>query len=297
MGNYRVGSRTIATTNEDKLMYPGITKGDVITYYAEIAPIMVPYLKDRALTLVRYPHGIKGESFFQKNIGDYFPAWIKRKTIAHTSENNRGEKTTYVVCNNAATLVYLANQAALVLHTPLSKIDKLDYPDRMIFDLDPPNNKSFALVKKTALALRDLLKKRGLTSYVMTTGSRGLHVLVPIKRMYTFDQVRAFALECAQGLIEKDPDHLTVDIRKNKRGKRLFIDTLRNAFGHTAVAPYSLRAYPHAPIATPIEWKELAHQKLSSQSYNISNIAQRLKLRGDPWRGIERKAQKLVLKK
>ena len=249
MGQIKVGRYLVTTTNEDFILFPKskITKGELVDYYYEIAPLMVLYTKDRPLTMVRYPRGIDKEGFYQKDAPDYFPNYIKRKTI----KKKEGGSTSYVVCNNEATLVYLANQGCITPHLWLSKIDKLDYPNKMIFDLDPPPpGKKFTLIRKTALRLKELLEEIGLVPFVKTTGSKGLHVVVPLKRTAGFDEVRAFARQIAEQLIMHDPKNLTLEIRKDKRRGRTFIDTLRNAFAQTAVAPYAVRPKEKAGCLT-----------------------------------------------
>ena len=290
----------IKITNPDKLLFPKdhITKLKLVEYYEKIAPKLLPYCKSRPLTQLRYPDGILGKSFYQKNIFDYYPTWIKTKTIKRLEETG---SNTYVVCQNSATLVYLANQACITPHMWLSKIDRLDYPDQIIFDLDPSGStiKKFSTVCEVALILKKLLENIGLTPFVMTTGSKGLHVRVPIKREYSYDAVRAFAQEIADAAIELDPKRMTREMRKDKRGNRVFIDILRNSFGATAVIPYAVRAHPKAPVATPLEWEELQNPTLTSQKYTIATIFARLKTKDKVWHDFHKHAQSLshVLKK
>ena len=286
----KIGSKSIELSNKDKILFPHdkITKGELISYYHHIAPYMLPHMKDRPLSQVRHPDGINREGFFQKNIADYYPRWIKRVSIKKEDGHNVSP-----VCNNVATLVYLANQACITPHLWLSKTDKLYCPDRIIFDLDPSDEKSFALVKKTALRLKKIIEDLGLIPFVMTTGSRGLHVVIPIKRTHTFDTVRTFAHHLADFLVLQDPEHLTTQIRKQKRQDRLFIDCGRNAYAQTSVAPYAIRPKRGAPVATPLRWKELKNSKLKTQSFTIKNIIQRVKRLGDPWQDINRAAHPL----
>ncbi|MGE0206303.1 MAG: non-homologous end-joining DNA ligase [Candidatus Babeliales bacterium] len=291
MNSLKVGRYKVAITHPERTLFPKskITKEDLIEYYNDIASYMVPYLKDRPLTMHRYPEGITQEGFYQKDMPDYFPDFIKGKTIP----KKEGGSTTYVVCNNAATLVYLANQACITPHVWLSKIDKLKYPDMLIFDMDPPSTtkKSFNLVRHAALSLKKILEDIGLVPFVKTTGSRGLHVVVPIKRTATFDAVRTCAQKIAQILIDNDPKHFTMEIRKEKRGNKVFIDTLRNAYAQTAVAPYAVRAKEKAPVATPIFWDEVEDATLTSQRYNIDNIFNYLKKHKDPWKNFFKSAR------
>lgn len=284
-----IAHHAIELSNTDKVLFPddGITKGELIRYYRRVAPQMLPHLKGRMLTLHRFPDGIKKPGFYQRAVADYVPSWIPR----HTFRDKGGGRTTSVVGNNAATLVYLANQACVTPHAWLSRVDKLDYPDRLIFDLDPSTN-NFALVQKTALALRDVLKELGLVPFVQTTGSRGLHVVVPLDRRTPFDEVRAFAREVSAVLVERNADCCTVEQRKAKRKHRVFIDTLRNSYAQSAVPPYAVRARKGAPVATPLTWREVQDRKLTPQKYTIRTIFRRL-VREDPWKRMESSARRL----
>jgi bifunctional non-homologous end joining protein LigD len=287
----------ITLTHEEKLYFPKshITKGDLIEYYQEIAPYLIPYSKDRALTMDRFPEGITGESFFQKNASDYFPSWIKLQKVPSKTGNH--ETTNYVVAQDAATLVYIANQGCITPHVWLSKIDHLNYPDTLIFDLDPAGEqvKNFKPIGDAALMIKELLEESGLSAWVMTTGSRGLHVRVPIKPKHTFDEVRAFAKTIAEKVISQNSKEYTLESRKEKRGKKLLIDIMRNGFGATAVIPYAVRARENAPVATPLEWKELDDSSLRSDSYTLKTIFDRLEKKGDVWKGIQRQARTLKI--
>ena len=281
-----INGHEIVLSNANKVFFPegGFTKGDVVEYYSKIADTMLPHLKDRPLTMIRFPNGIDDKRFFQKDAPDYFPEWIEKKSI----KKEDGGTTHYVICNNKAALVYLANQACITPHIWLSKKDKPDYPNRMIFDLDPSNN-DFSEVKQAAKILRSLLQDElALPVYLMTTGSRGLHVVVPIKRTRGFDQVREFAQQIAAFLEKEHSDFLTTAVRKNKRDDKLFLDVARNGFAQTTVAPYAIRPIEGAPVATPLNWDELNKSSLSAQSYNIRNIFNRLGSMEDPWKNISK---------
>jgi bifunctional non-homologous end joining protein LigD len=297
MDTLEIDNHEITLSNVDKIYFPKsskskkkvITKGDIIEYYYHIAPMMIPYLSNRFLTVQRYPEGITGESFFQKNAPDYFPPWIKRSPI----KSGDGDTTNYVVCNDTATLVYLTNQGSLVYHIWPSKIDKPTYPDRMIFDLDPSGNASFTLVRWAAKKIKRVLDQLELTSYVMTTGSRGVHILVPLKPLYTNEEVVAFARKIVEHLIGHYPEKVTLSMPKHERGDRIFLDIYRNSYAHHGVAPYSVRALPGAPIATPLSWQELLTKGVKAQDFNISNIFSRLKKIQDPWKDIASHKQTL----
>jgi bifunctional non-homologous end joining protein LigD len=284
----KVGSHTIEISNKDKVFFPesGITKGDLIQYYTDIAFIMLPHVQERPLTMHRFPDGIEGEGFYQKEIPDHFPQWLDRVRI----QKKEGGENEQVVCNNAAALVYLANQACITPHIWLSRTDKLDYPDKLVFDLDPPGDE-FEPVMKAAYTLKDMLKERGLIPFVMTTGSRGVHVVTPLDRSQDFDTVRTFAENLADVLVQEDPQHLTTEQRKAKRGSRVFLDMLRNSYAQTSVAPYAVRAKPGAPVATPLEWEEL--EDTTSQSYTTRTISKRMGQKSDPWKSLYSKARPL----
>jgi bifunctional non-homologous end joining protein LigD len=276
----RIGGETIEITRPDKVLFPdgGITKGDVVDYYRQIAPVMLPHLRGRPLAMERYPDGIESQGFYQKKAARYYPAWITTARLAKQDGSVR-----YVVCNNAATLVYLANQAVITPHTWLSRADKPDYPDQMIFDLDPPEG-GFDAARRAALTLREILERRRLRAFVKTTGARGLHVLVPLDRRKAFNELRELAREIAGELADSDPRHLTMEVRKSKRAGRVFIDIARNAYGQTAAPPYAVRPRDSAPVATPLSWEEVKNPHLSPEQFNIRNIFDRLKRTGDPWK-------------
>ncbi|OQA35306.1 MAG: putative ATP-dependent DNA ligase YkoU [Candidatus Dependentiae bacterium ADurb.Bin331] len=282
----------IEITHPEKILFAPskITKGDLVHYYYDVAQYILPYMKNRPLTMVRYPYGIKEEGFYHKDAPAYFPSWIKRAKV----KKEEGGFTNYVVCNNAATLVYLANQNCITPHLWLSKTSNLAYPDRMIFDIDPSDVKRFDLVKQTALAVKAVLDELDLKSFVMTTGSHGVHVVVPLNAKEDYDAVRDFAYHVAELVVSQNPKTTTLELRKNKRGKKVFIDYLRNGFGATAVTPFGVRPKPGAPIATPLAWKEVESDTLdSSQKYNINNIFARLKKVGDPWKDFFKTKQSL----
>ncbi len=286
-----VHSHRIDISHGEKVLFPedGITKSDLITYYHRIAETMLPHIKGRPLTMHRFPDGITAEGFYQKEVSDYFPSWIERVSIALKGGGHQPQ----VVCANAATLVYLANQACITPHVWLSRVDRLQYPDKLIFDLDPPDD-HFERVHAAAQILRHLLEEIGLVPFVMTTGSQGLHVVVPLDRGADFDTVRSFAQELATLLAKKAPDQFTIEIQKEQRDGRLFVDYLRNAYGQTSVAPYAVRPKSGAPVATPLDWYELDAKRLHSQHYTIRNIFRRLGQKADPWKDMMRYARALT---
>ncbi len=287
-----INQKSIELSNLDKIFYPDkkYSKEEVINYYRKIADYMIPHLKGHPLVMQRFPDGINKEGFYQKEIPDYFPAWIKSKRV--NLEKNGYQKL--VIVEKKADLVYLANQGTLVFHIWLSTQENITHPDKIIFDLDPPESNDFDLVKFAAQQLRQIFEKKDLNTLVMTTGSKGLHIIIPIHPEHHFDKIREFARETAKELADQYPGKLTTEMRKEERKGRVFLDYLRNAFGQTGVAPYSLRAIKGAPIATPLHWSELSSLG-DAQKYNLSNIFQRLSHKEDPWKNMYEKAKGLEL--
>jgi len=285
----RFGPYSVEATHLDKVLFPGegITKGDLIDYYRDIAGSILPYLEERPVVMQRFPEGIGADGFYMKNVPDYFPDWIETVTVA-----KKEGSVTHAVVGNEATLVYLANQGTITPHVWLSRIDALRAPDRIVFDLDPPEN-DFDSVRDGARAIRELIEEVGLVPFAMTTGGRGVHVVVPIDRGPEFDDVRAFARGVADLLAERHPDRFTTETRKAKREGRLFLDYLRNSYAQTAVPPYAVRPRPGAPVAMPIAWDELDESDLRGDRWTIESARRRLARADDPWKGHRRRAREL----
>ncbi|MFF5019756.1 non-homologous end-joining DNA ligase [Streptomyces sp. NPDC001165] len=283
----RVGGRSVPLSNPDKELFPddGITKAELVDYYRTVARPMLTHLRNRPLVMERYPDGYRGKSFFHKDVPDYFPDWIHTVRVP-----KEGGSLTMAVCDDTATLAYLANQACITPHPWLSPANCLDCPDRLVFDLDPPegDGDGFETVRWTARQLGDLLSELGLRPALMTTGSRGLHLLVLLDRRTDFDTARHFARRVADVLAERHSDRLTTEPRKNKRRGRLYLDTQRNAYAQTSVAPYAVRARPHAPVATPLDWDELDEPELGPRQWTLRTLPERLEKYGDPWKGLSR---------
>lgn len=281
MSEKKSHSRRIKISNPDKLMFPdkGITKSDLVNYYQKISGYMLPYLKGRPLTLHRYPDGIGSKDFYQKDEPDYFPDWIATIEVKLKSGGIRH----MVNCLKEETLIYLANQAMITPHIWLSRKDDLSKPDKLAFDLDPPEG-NFEMVQQAAGDLKEILDTLGLPSFIMTTGSEGMHVLVPLDGKSKYDHTRDFAKSIADYLAFYNPETYTTETRIDKRKKRLFLDYLRNAYGQTMVAPYALRAMNGAPVATPLDWSEALEKNMSSRKYHYGNIFKRLAIKEDPWK-------------
>ncbi|WP_246258545.1 non-homologous end-joining DNA ligase [Amycolatopsis anabasis] len=278
----------IKTSRPDKLFYPddGVTKGDVVEHYRRVADVMVPHLRGRPLTLRRYPDGITGENWFQKEASDYFPDWIRVEKVPARSDGSGSVH--YVVCDDAATLVYLANQATIEFHIWTSTVDALDRPDLMVIDIDPPDGTEVAQLREVARSTRLLYEHIGLTAYVQATGGRGFHVVAPLDATADYETVRGLAADAARVLARHAPDQLTTQVRKDKRGNRIFLDVNRNGFAQTFVSPYSLRSRPGAPLATPLDWKELG--RAEPNGWDPDRARQRLARKADPWRTMQKNA-------
>jgi bifunctional non-homologous end joining protein LigD len=269
----------VELTHPDRVMYPdaGLTKKDVFTYYQKIAGHLLPFLKDRPVTLERLPDGLGGSAhFWQKDTPASYPGWIPRIEL----ETEQGKAVHYALVNDEATLLYLVNQGTLTFHVWASRVADLDRPDFVLFDLDP-GKAPFADVVSVAVAIKALLDELGVESYVKTSGKTGLHVLTPWTREGGFDEARAWALELAERVAQSMPEKATVEIRKAKRGDRVYLDVLQNARGHHAVPPYVLRAVPGATISTPLDWKEVT-AKLDPGSFSAKKLLARLR-KTDPF--------------
>ncbi|MGW1672047.1 non-homologous end-joining DNA ligase [Streptomyces sp. NPDC002324] len=281
----RVGRRTVEIHRPDKVLFPAAadgggkeyTKGDLVAYHRAVAPFMLPHLRGRPLMLERHPDGVGGPMFMQKNTPEHYPDWIERVEVP-----KEGGTVVHPVCEDAATLVYLADQACLTLHRWLSRTGAIDRPDRLVLDLDPAVD-DFAEVREAAGRVRELLDELGLPSVPMTTGSKGLHVVVPVNGHDDFDEVRAFAGEVAGELVRAHPERLTTEARKKDRGDRLYLDIQRNAYAQTAVVPYSVRARPGAPVATPLTWEQLDDPAVDARRWTLADAVEQA--RTNPWAG------------
>ncbi|ELR73287.1 hypothetical protein C900_04139 [Fulvivirga imtechensis AK7] len=282
----KVGRRNTDITSEEKLIFPalGISKRELVDYYYTIAPCMLPYIEDRPLMLQRFPNGIEKGGFYQKEASEYFPDWIETTIVP--KENGEVE---HVVCNNPATLVYLANQATVSIHSWLSKTKNINNPDKFIIDLDPPSD-DFEEVRRAAFLVKDFIDELSVKSFIMTTGSSGMHVIVPLDARFSFDLVRETGHAIAEELTERHPDVFTTARFKSDRDGKIYLDIQRNAYAQTGIAPYSLRSLAEASVATPLEWTELGDQAIDARTFTIKNIHERIAEKGDPWKGMRRHA-------
>ncbi len=284
--------RTLAISNFDKVLWPedGLTKGDLITYYRTVAQWLLPHLEDRPLTLQRYPNGIHDQSFFEKQAPRGVPDWIK--TVAVPSYGEKRTNIDYLVCNDEATLVYCANLASIVLHVWTSRIHSLDNPDYMLFDLDPWDGCTLKTIATVALAFRDLFAEIGLQALVKTSGSTGLHVVVPLKPDYDYEPVKQFAEIAARRIAALHPKATTLERMTARRAPgTVYLDYVQVGRGKTLVPPFVVRAREAAPVSMPLDWSEVdefarkrtKEPTLQFARWTIKNAPARLRRDGDLW--------------
>jgi bifunctional non-homologous end joining protein LigD len=279
----------VEVTHPDRVLFPddGITKRDLVDYYCEVADTMLPHLKDRPLNVQRFPRGIDQKGFLQQDFADSAPEWVSRVEVA-----KEGGTVVHPLAERPEALGWLANQNCLTLHIWQSRKGRLDKPDRLVFDLDPSDS-DFAVVRQTARAVAEVLDDLGLVCYLQTTGSRGLHVVAPLRADADFDTARQFARDVAEVVVADDPAHRTLEVRKGKRDSRVYLDVMRNAYAQTAVAPYSVRPRRGAPVATPLEWDELASRGMRADRFTIRDIPKLLSGQPDPWADMYRRSRSL----
>jgi bifunctional non-homologous end joining protein LigD len=299
---YELEGRTLTLTNRDKVLWPqdGYTKGDLVAYYREIAPHMLPHLIHRPLTLQRYPDGIDGESFFEKHAPKYLPDWIP--TVSVESDSGRRAAIRFILCNEPATLAYVANLAAIVLHVWTSQAGSLDTPDFLFFDLDPHDGCTLATLAKVALGLRETLAEIGLVPALKSSGGSGLHVAIPLAPVYTYDFCKGFGELVARTLNARLPDLTTLERMPAKRPLgTVYLDYVQVGKGKTMVAPFSVRARAGAPVSMPLDWSEVEAmaRKRSRETeaefarFTLKNAVALVAERGDLWSGKHWKQQKL----
>ena len=271
-----VNGKTIEITNAKKEVFANITKEDFVGYYKTAAPIMLPHIKDRPISMFRIPHGMREEGFFQKHVPDYFTSWMKKVEIFR-----KGKKIKYIMANDEESIAYLATQM-VIPHIWPARVDKLEYPDKMIFDLDPSVN-DVAMTQQAAFDVKKFLDELKMPSYIMTSGNKGYHIVVPLDRSTKQEDVKTFASKIAKVLATHYSNTITDEMRIEKRNGRVMLDIFRNSPTHTAVAPYSVRASLRGGIAMPIEWSEV--RKITPHYFTLDNAYERLK-KGDAWKDI-----------
>jgi bifunctional non-homologous end joining protein LigD len=288
----KIGKHVVSLSHLDKIYYPddGVTKGDLLTYYYEVSQYILPYLKDRPLIMKRYPNGITGQSFHQHDV-DEVPEYVRTIKL----DVVEGHTVNYVVCDNLPTLLYLSNIGAIERHPWHSRTKKLDRPDYFIFDLDPGEDTRFGAICKLAISAREVLERLGLACYAKTSGSRGIHIYVPIKPVYSYEQVADFAEQVAGLIARENPATATVERALNKRLRgQIYVDHMQNARGKSVVAPYSVRPKPEATVSAPLEWDEVKRKKITPQNFTIGNILKRLERKGDLFKEVLQNRQSLA---
>jgi bifunctional non-homologous end joining protein LigD len=283
VGGREEGESRLKPTNVRKVFWPaeGYTKGNLIAYYERVAPLMLPYLRDRPLVLTRFPDGIAGKSFYQKDAPDFAPAWVRTERI-YSRDTERD--IAYLVVDDVEMMRYVANSGAIPIHLWASRIPSLERPDWLVLDLDP-KGAPFTDVVRVALALRRILDRLELPSYVKTSGATGLHILLPLGARYTYEQCRTFARLLAVMGVEAEPEISTVARPLRNRGGKVYIDFGQNGHGQTIVAPYSLRPLPGAPASCPLEWREVT-ARLDPARFTLETLPVRFDKMDDPLRPV-----------
>lgn len=286
-------SDRVQVTHPEKVLFPddGITKGELVAYYRTVAPRMLPLISGRPVTMQRFPDGIGKGGFLQKQVGRHFPDWIERVTAPNrrTRQATVREQVTYVVCRHPDDLAYLANQGCVTPHVWLSRTPDIHHPDQMVFDLDPASD-DLGVLRAAAASLRGLLEELGLAAYLKSSGSRGLHVVVPLVPAADTDTVKVFSIAVAEALANRYPDDFTTEGRIANRHGRLYLDIGRNGYAQTMAAPYAVRARPGAPVSVPLDWSEL--DGFQPGGHTVLDIADRLDA-PDPWAGMDDAASRL----
>jgi len=277
---HRVGGHEIKVTHGDRVVFPddGVTKAEIVEHYARVAPFMLPHVRGRPVSMQRVRETIYTQVFYQKDAPAYFPEWIHRVTVPKV-----GGTVTHAIADDAASLVYLANQGCITPHVWLSRVPDLHLPDRMIIDLDPGDG-GVADARFAAHIAREVVESAGLVPHLMATGSRGYHVVVPLRPRADFEEVRAVAFGLSEVMASRAPDRLTTEFYKEKRAGRLFLDVNRNAWAQTAVPPYSIRPKQGAHVAVPLGWDEL--DSVAPDAFDVRSIVARLETVANPWKSF-----------
>lgn len=276
-------------THPEKVLFPddGITKGELASYYEAVAPIMLPYIRARPVTMERYPAGIGGPGFFHKDVSKGFPDWLQRVEVP-----KKGGTVHHPLVRDTRSLVWLANQNCITPHVWTSRAPNLRRPDLCVFDLDPLEDDPDVL-RAAALGLRDLLAELDLPGWLKTSGSKGFHIVVPLDGKAGFGEVSRFAHAVGAILVERNPRHLTREISKAARGGRILVDTGRNGYSATFAATYAVRAKPGAPVSAPCTWEELERNEVGPRTFALRAMAGRIAAVGDLWSGMRRRGRSL----
>jgi len=277
-------------THPEKIMFPddGITKGDLAAYYEAMAPVILPHIKGRPLTMERYPAGIGKKGFWQKDVSKGFPDWLERVKVP-----KKDGSLHHPVITDEQSLMWVTNQNTITQHVWISRVPDLYYPDICVFDLDPSTDDA-AAVRQAALGLRDLLDELGLPSWVKTSGSKGFHIVVPLDGKSKMDDVARFANHVGRVFVSLAPDHLTQEFSKVDRKGRIYIDTGRNGYSATFAAAYTVRAKRGAPVSAPCTWEEIEKGTVNPGTFTLRNMPARIKKAGDLWADMLRKKRSLT---
>ena len=276
-------------THPEKVLFPeaGITKGDLAAYYEAIAPVMLPHLRGRPITMERYPAGIGKQGFWQKDVSKGFPDWLKRVEVP-----KKDGVVHHPVVTDARSLLWITNQNTITQHVWTSRVPDLDYPDVCVFDLDPSKDDPSS-VRAAAIGLRDLLEELTLPSWIKTSGSKGFHIVVPLDGETRMGQVERFANAVGKLFVSHAPDHLTQEFSKVDRRGRIYVDTGRNGYSATFAAAYTVRAKPEAPVSAPCRWDEVERGTVEPRTFNLRNMPDRVAKVGDLWADMRRRGRSL----
>ncbi len=274
-------------THPEKVLFPddGITKGELAAYYESIAPLMLPHLRARPVTMERYPAGIGKKGFWQKDVSKGFPDWLKRVEVP-----KKDGVVHHPLVTDLRSLLWITNQNTITPHVWISRAPKLYYPDICVFDLDPSSDDEPGVLRTTALKLRDFLQELGLPSWVKTSGSKGFHIVVPLDGKTNTGDVARFAHGVGTQLVARDPEHLTQEFSKADRGGRILVDTGRNGYSATFAAAYAVRAKPCAPVSAPCTWEEVERGEVEPRSFSLRTMAGRAAAVGDLWSDMKRRS-------
>jgi bifunctional non-homologous end joining protein LigD len=281
------GRRILRLSNLDKVFWPdeGLTKGDLLDYYRRVAPVLVPHLQDRPFTMKRFPDGIDGKHFFQKDAPSHMPDWIRTVPLPATTRDGKGKRTIrYPLVNDELALLWVVNMGTIDMNVTLSRADKPHRPDAVLFDLDPAPPAGFAETVEVALLIKAILDRLELAAYPKTSGSDGMHVLVPVSRRHTFEETRRFATIVAGALVRTRPELVTTQFLKERR-RGVLVDANQNREGATIASVYSVRPHPGAPVSTPLRWEELT-RSLDPHAFTIETVLPRIEQHGDLFAGV-----------
>ena len=275
----------VKITHPEKVLFPedGITKGDLASYYEAIAPVMLPHIRRRPITMERYPAGIDKKGFWQKDVSKGFPEWLERIEVP-----KKDGTVHHPLVVDTRSLLWVTNQNTITLHVWTSRAPKLYYPDVCVFDLDPSREDEPGVLRAAALGLRDLLAELGLVSWVKTSGSKGFHILVALDGKSQTGEVARFAHAVGSLMVKRDPAHLTQEFSKADRGGRILVDTGRNGYSATFAAAYTVRAKPGAPVSAPCTWEEVESGKVGPRTFTLRTMAERIAKVGDLWNEMKK---------